>query len=62
LFYLFQKRGKFLVQKRSKFKEYCPSYLDLVIGGVVSTGEDDMLKVKKKFKKRKTIQNFVFYI
>jgi len=34
------------VQKRSKNKEYCPSYLDLTIGGVVTYGEEDILKAK----------------
>lgn len=45
----------FLVQKRSKSKEYCPSYLDLTIGGVVTLGEEDIRKVLIVFIKLKLV-------
>ena len=32
--------GKILVQTRSLSKEYCPGYLDAVVGGVVGDGEN----------------------
>lgn len=40
-----RKNDKFLVQKRSNLKEFCPGFLDLCVGGVVSEGEDDITKV-----------------
>ena len=33
-------KGEILVQTRSLIKEYCPGFLDAVIGGVVGDGED----------------------
>ena len=33
--------GRYLIQKRVDFKDYCPGYYDLVTGGVVDAGEDD---------------------
>ena len=33
-------KGEILVQTRSLIKEYCPGYLDAVVGGVVGDGED----------------------
>ena len=33
-------KGEILVQTRSLTKEYCPGYLDAVVGGVVGDGED----------------------
>ena len=33
-------KGEILVQTRALIKEYCPGYLDLVIGGVLGDGED----------------------
>ncbi len=32
------------MQKRAKTKEYCPGYLDLIIGGMVSKEDSDNLK------------------
>jgi isopentenyldiphosphate isomerase len=37
-----KKEKKFLVQKRSIMKEFCPGYLDLCVGGVVSAGEENI--------------------
>jgi isopentenyldiphosphate isomerase len=43
---IFIKKGnKFLVQKRSMMKEFCPGYLDLCVGGVVSANEDNITEV-----------------
>ena len=36
------KSEKFTIQIRSLNKEYCPGYLDLVTGGIISYGEDDI--------------------
>jgi isopentenyldiphosphate isomerase len=33
-------KNEILVQTRSLIKEYCPGYLDAVVGGVVGDGED----------------------
>ena len=33
-------KGEILVQTRALTKEYCPGYLDAVVGGVVGDGED----------------------
>ena len=33
-------KGEILVQTRALIKEYCPGYLDAVVGGVVGDGED----------------------
>ena len=33
-------KGEILVQTRSNSKEYCPGYLDIVFGVMVSDGED----------------------
>ncbi len=33
-------KGEILVQTRANSKEYCPGYLDIVFGGMVSDGED----------------------
>ncbi len=41
-----KKADKFLVQKRSVMKEFCPGYLDLCVGGIVAAGEDDITEVK----------------
>ena len=42
------KDGKFLIQKRASTKDYCPSYYDLVTGGVVSAGEDDDISAQRE--------------
>jgi isopentenyldiphosphate isomerase len=39
------KGDKFLVQKRSMMKEFCPGFLDLTVGGVVAEGEDNITEV-----------------
>ena len=39
--HLIDRTNKFLVQKRSDKKEYCPGYLDLTFGGLVGIQEAD---------------------
>jgi 8-oxo-dGTP pyrophosphatase MutT (NUDIX family) len=34
-------RQQFVIQKRSKNKDYCPGYLDLAAGGVVGAHEEE---------------------
>lgn len=46
--FVINKEGKILVQTRSMTKEYCPGYLDLVIGGVVGDKEDVELSAKRE--------------
>lgn len=42
--------GKFLVQTRAKTKEYCPGYLDLVVGGVSGDKEDINIGAEREVK------------
>ena len=35
---------KFVVQKRSMQKDYCPGYIDLAAGGIVGMAEEDIDK------------------
>lgn len=32
--------GKYIVQRRTLNKDYCPGYLDIPTGGVIAAGED----------------------
>jgi 8-oxo-dGTP pyrophosphatase MutT (NUDIX family) len=45
-----EKDGKFLVQKRTATKEYCPSYWGLATGGVVSPDESAALNAARELK------------
>ena len=41
-------KGEILVQTRSLKKEYCPGFLDAVIGGVVMDGEDVQISAERE--------------
>ena len=41
-------KNKFLIQKRTTSKDYCPGYYDLATGGVVSAGEDDDISAARE--------------
>ena len=41
-------KGEIMVQTRALSKEYCPGYLDAVIGGVVGDGEDKEISAKRE--------------
>ncbi len=41
-------KNKFLIQKRTTTKDYCPGYYDLATGGVVSAGEDDDISAARE--------------
>lgn len=41
---------KILLQKRAKFKEYCPSYFEVGVGGCVGVNEDPLLSAKREVK------------
>ena len=43
-------KNEILVQTRSLKKEYCPGYLEAVIGGVVGDGEDPNLCAEREVK------------
>ena len=43
-------KNEILVQTRSLKKEYCPGYLDAVVGGVVGDGEDPNLCAEREVK------------
>ena len=43
-----QKDGKFIIQKRTKTKDYCPGFWDLTTGGVVGAGEDDDVSAERE--------------
>ena len=61
-------KGEIMIQKRSLTKEYCPGYLDAVIGGVVGDGEDVNLCAEREvreeigidIKDKKDKLNFIF--
>ena len=46
--FVINNEGKILVQTRAMTKEYCPGYLDLVIGGVVGDKEDVDISAKRE--------------
>ena len=48
IFVLDRLTDKFVIQKRTLLKDYCPGYFDIVTGGVVGAGEDDDLGAERE--------------
>ena len=46
--FVINSQNKILVQTRSMLKEYCPGYLDLVVGGMVGDKEDVHKSAKRE--------------
>ena len=40
--FVYNSNAQYYIQKRTNLKDYCPSYFDLVTGGMVGGGESDL--------------------